>query len=332
MVTINPEHSKCNVSVRQYSSIMGIEKQIMNKDLPSTLFGRVLDGSLDAALIIDQDSRIGYLNAAMLALSGYTRDELIGQPLDGLLPDGMASQHRRYVHDYVSTGAISAVLGHVREFELRERGGAMIPIELKALDLGVEDSVQYFGAFLVDLRQRRAEQEKTAALLAQLEQEAMTDPLTALPNRRAYDAELARVAARSRRNKSPISVGVADIDHFKNVNDTYGHPVGDVVLCEVSKAIERAARGTDFVASTGGEEFGMLLPDTAIEMAGVVAERMRKAVEETSVTTPDGACIRVTISIGLAPLAPDAAPDAALASADAALYQAKNQGRNRVVS
>ena len=287
----------------------------MNTDLPLTLFGRVLDGSLDAALIIDQDSRIGYLNAAMLALSGYTRDELIGQPLDRLLPEGVATQHR----------------GYVREFELRERGGAMIPIALKALDLGVEDGVHYFGAFLVDLRQRRAEQEKTAALLAQLEQEAMTDPLTALPNRRAYDAELARVAARSRRNKSPISVGVADIDHFKNVNDTYGHPVGDVVLCEVGKAIERAARGSDFVARTGGEEFGMLLPDTAIEMAGVVAERMRKAVEETSVTTPDGACIRVTISIGLAPLAPDAVP-AALTSADAALYQAKNQGRNRVVS
>ena len=286
----------------------------MNKDLPLTLFGRVLDGSLDAALIIDQDSRIGYLNAAMLTLSGYTRDELIGQPLDRLLPEGMASQHH----------------GYVREFELRERGGAMIPIELKALDLGVEDGVHYFGAFLVDLRQRRAEQEKTAALLAQLEQEAMTDPLTALPNRRAYDAELARVAARSRRSKSPISVGVADIDHFKNINDTYGHPVGDVVLCEVGKAIERAARGTDFVARTGGEEFGMLLPDTAIEMAGVVAERMRKAVEETSVTTPDGACIRVTISIGLAPLAPDAAPDVALASADAALYQAKARGRDQV--
>jgi diguanylate cyclase (GGDEF)-like protein/PAS domain S-box-containing protein len=304
----------------------------MNKDLPLTLFARVLEESLDAAVIIDEDGTIGYVNAAMQALSGYTRDELIGQPFDSLLPEGLASKHGGYLLNYVSAGAASTVLGQVREFALRERGGAMIPIELKALDLGVEDGVHYFGGFLVDLRARRAEQAKTAALLAQLEQEAMTDPLTALPNRRAYDAELARVAARSRRNKSPISVGVADIDHFKLVNDTYGHPVGDLVLCEVGKAIERAARGTDFVARTGGEEFGMLFPDTAIEMAGLVAERMRKAVEEASVTTPDGACIRVTISIGLAALAPEAAPDQALASADAALYQAKDQGRNRVVS
>ena len=302
----------------------------MNKDLPLTLFARVLDGSLDASVIIDQDGAIDYLNAAMQVLSGYTRDELLGQPLDGVLPAGLDASHRA---DLAQGGAgASANAGAVRECALRARGGATIPIELKALDLGVEAGVHYFGAFLVDLRARRAEQEKTAALLAQLEQEAMTDPLTALPNRRAYDAELARVAARSRRNQSPSSVGAADIDHFKNVNDTYGHPVGDLVLCEIGKAIERAARGTDFVARTGGEEFGMLFPDTAIEMAGLVAERMRQAVEATCVTTPDGACIRVTISIGLAPLAPGAAPDAALAGADGALYQAKDQGRNRVVS
>jgi diguanylate cyclase (GGDEF)-like protein/PAS domain S-box-containing protein len=311
---------------------VGNRKAIMNKTLPLTLFARVLDESLDAAVIVDQDGTIGYVNAAMQALSGYTQGELLGQPFDGLLPEGLGARHRGLLQHYVDAGAASPVLGQVGEFALRHRTGAMIPIELKALDLGVEAGVHYFGAFLVDLRARRAEQAKTAALLAQLEQEAMTDPLTALPNRRAYDAELARVAARSRRNKSPISVGVADIDHFKKVNDTYGHPVGDLMLSEVGKAIERAARGTDFVARTGGEEFGMLFPDTAIEMAGLVAERMRKAVEEASVTTLDGACIRVTISIGLAPLVPEAAPDQALASADAALYQAKHQGRNRIVS
>ena len=286
--------------------------------LPLKLFARLLDGALDAAVIVDQDGAIGYLNGAMQALSGYTQTELIGQPLERLLPAGL--------------GATATMPAEVRECALRERGGALIPVELKALDLGVEGGVHYSGGWLVDLRARRAEQQHAAALLAQLEQEAMTDPLTALPNRRAYDAELARVAARSRRNRSPSSVGVADIDHFKRVNDTYGHPVGDLMLCEVGKAIERAARGTDFVARTGGEEFGMLFPDTAIEMAGLVAERMRQAVEATCVTTPDGACIRVTISIGLAPLAPEAAPDTALAGADCALYQAKDQGRNRVVN
>jgi diguanylate cyclase (GGDEF)-like protein/PAS domain S-box-containing protein len=304
----------------------------MNKDLPANLFARVLDESPDAALIIDQHGTMCYLNAASQALTGYPPGELQGQPLDGLLPEGLTEKHRGYLLHYISSGTTSTVLGHVREFAVRHRTGEMIPIELKALDLGVDNGVHYFGAFMVDMRARRAEDATTAALMAQLEQQALSDPLTTLPNRRAYDTELARVTARSRRSHAPTSVGVADIDHFKHVNDQYGHPVGDLVLCEVGKAIERAARGTDFVARTGGEEFGMLFPDTAIEMAHRVAERIRKAVAASSVTTPDGECIRVTISIGLAALAPDATPEQALASADTALYRAKETGRDRVVS
>ncbi|MFC0130985.1 sensor domain-containing diguanylate cyclase [Massilia eurypsychrophila] len=304
----------------------------MTTELPAELFQRLLDESSDTAIIIDQQGTIRYLNAASQALTGFPPAEAIGKPIDGLLPEGLAERHNGYLLNYVSGGLGSSVLGHVRDFAIRHRTGDMIPIQLKAVDLGVVDGVRYFGAFTVDMRERRAEEARNAALLAQLEQQAMTDALTALPNRRAFDAELARIAARARRNQSPISAGMADIDHFKQVNDRYGHPVGDLVLCEVAKAIERAARGTDFVARMGGEEFGMLFPDTSTEMARLVAERMRKAVAAASVTTPDGDIIRVTISIGLAALAPGSAPEPALASADAALYQAKEQGRDRVIT
>lgn len=304
----------------------------MTTDLPAELFERLLDDSPEAAIVIDQHGAIRYLNAASQALTGFLPGEAIGKPLDGLLPDGVAEKHQGYLRNYISSGTTSTVLGHVREFAVRHRTGAMIPIQLKALDLGVIDGVRYFGAFMADMRERRAREAQTAALLTKLEQQAMTDPLTALPNRRAFDAELARIAARAHRNKSPTTVGVADIDRFKEVNDRYGHPVGDLVLCEVGKAIERAARGTDFVARTGGEEFGMLLPDTSLEMARLVAERMRKAVAEASVTTADGEIIRVTISVGLAALPPGSPPEEALASADAALYQAKEAGRDRVAA
>jgi diguanylate cyclase (GGDEF)-like protein/PAS domain S-box-containing protein len=304
----------------------------MTTGLPAELFQRLLDESSDPAIIIDQQGAIRYLNAASQALTGFPPGEAIGKPIDGLLPEGLAEKHTGYLLDYISGGLASSVLGHVRDFAIRHRTGDMIPIQLKAVDLGVVDGVRYFGAFTVDMRERRAEEARIAALLAQLEQQAMTDPLTALPNRRAFDAELARIAARSRRNQSPTAAGVADIDHFKQVNDQYGHPVGDMVLCEVAKAIEHAARGTDFVARTGGEEFGMLFPDTPTDMARLVAERMRKAVAAASVTTPDGDIIRVTISIGLAALAPGSAPEQALASADVALYQAKEQGRDRVIA
>jgi diguanylate cyclase (GGDEF)-like protein/PAS domain S-box-containing protein len=304
--------------------------RIMTKRLPAKLFGRVLDASLDAAVIVCGEGKVRYLNAAMQELTGYSGAELLNQPIDGLVPEGMGEKAREFLQRYIAGGEVSDVLGQVREFELRHRSGEIIPVELKAVDLGMADGVRYFGAFLVDLRARKAEQARTAALLAKLEQQAMTDPLTALPNRRAYDAELARILARARRHNAPTSVGIADIDLFKQVNDQYGHRVGDLVLCEVGKAIERAARGADFVARTGGEEFGMLFPNTSIEMARLVAERIRKAVAASRVTAPDGATIGVTISIGLAALAPDDAPEEALARADAALYQAKERGRNRV--
>jgi diguanylate cyclase (GGDEF)-like protein/PAS domain S-box-containing protein len=304
----------------------------MNEDLSAHLFERLLDASHDAAIVIDQYGAIRYLNPASQALTGFAFGEVAGKPLDGLLPEGLAEKHQGYILDYISRGTSPNVLGHVRDFAVRHRTGDMIPIQLKALDLGVIDGVRYFGAFMVDMREQRAEDARIAALMTQLEQQAMTDTLTALPNRRSFDAELARIAARARRNASPTSLGVADIDHFKSINDRYGHPVGDLVLCEVGKAIERAARGTDFVARTGGEEFGMLFPDTSTEMARLVAERMRKAVAESSVTTLEGECIRVTISIGLAAMPSDGVPEEALASADAALYQAKETGRDRVAT
>jgi diguanylate cyclase (GGDEF)-like protein/PAS domain S-box-containing protein len=304
----------------------------MTRQLPASLFRRLLDGSPDAAIIICEQGKVRYINGAMEALSGYSLGEVRDQLLDELVPDGMGEKHRGFLQRYAA-GETSDTPGRRRELALRHRSGQIIPVELTAVDLGMAAGLRYFGAFLFDLRARSAEQERTAALLEQLhqlEQQALTDPLTALPNRRAYDAELTRIAARGRRHSTPASIGVADIDLFKQVNDQYGHPVGDLVLCEVGKAIERAARGADFVARTGGEEFGMLFPDTSIEMARRVAERIRKAVAAASVTTPDGDTIRVTISIGLAALAPDGVPEEAVAAADAALYQAKNLGRNRV--
>lgn len=302
----------------------------MSKELPANLFARVLDESLDAAIIICEQGKVRYLNAAMQALTGYRAGEVLDQPIDGLVPEGLGVKHRGFLLRYMTGDTASRVIGQAREITIRHRTGELIPVELKSLDLGVADGVRYFGAFAVDLRARRAEEARTAALLAQLEQQAMTDPLIGLPNRRAYDAELARVAARGRRHNAQTTVGVADIDLFKQVNDRYGHPVGDLVLCEVGKAIEQAARGSDFVARTGGEEFGLLFPDTAIEMARFVAERIRKAVAAASVVMPDGDSIQVTISIGLAALEPKGAVDQALAGADAALYKAKHQGRNRV--
>lgn len=298
--------------------------------LPCTLSLRLLEDALDAVLVIDEAGTIRFQNGAMQALSGYASGEALGQPLAGLLPAGLAGQHDRYVRAYLDSCKESTVLGQVREFAIRHRTGEMIPIGMKAIDLGVHEGKRYFGAFLEDLRAKRRLQAEREALLAQLEKQALSDALTGLPNRRAFDAEAALTCARAARSGALTCVGVADIDFFKKVNDQYGHAAGDAVLAAVAALIGQASRATDFIARTGGEEFSLLFPAIGSDVALVVAERIRAAVEREAVATSGGAQVRVTISIGLAQLAPGASFTEALSRADAALYEAKNAGRNRV--
>lgn len=298
--------------------------------LPVTLVASLVEEAIDPVMIIDQNGKIRYANAAMAELTGYDGADLLKYELARLLPDEMASEHQHYVNEYLRRGGKSIVLGRVREFTIRHQTGVNIPVEMKAVDLGVSDGVHYLGAFMVDLRQRKAMEARNAALVERLELQALSDPLTNLPNRRAFDKEGPTVMARAKRNGTPVAVAVADIDHFKQINDRYGHVAGDQVLKEIGAVLARAARTTDFVARIGGEEFGLLLPDATKEQAAQVAERIRQQVEGTTVWAPDGEHIRVTISIGLAEVEPGGYIDDGLAHADIALYQAKYLGRNRV--
>lgn len=296
--------------------------------LPISIVSRLIEESQDAVLVIDEQGDIRYMNCAMQRLSGYQPGEAIGQPLHGLLPEAYGDQQRGYLDRFLDNTNQSEVLGSVREFAIRHRTGEMIPIEMKALDLGVVESVHYYGAFVTDLRARHQAEAKNAALLEQLERLAMSDTLTGLPNRRAFETEAGRIVARAKRMESPITVGIADIDHFKKINDQHGHPAGDEVLNAVSAVLVQAARSSDFVARIGGEEFGLLFPDARPETALAVAERMRRAVQDFSIVTSAGVTLNVTISIGLAAF--DGSLSEALSQADKALYDAKNQGRNKV--
>jgi two-component system cell cycle response regulator len=174
--------------------------------------------------------------------------------------------------------------------------------------------------------------ESTIADNRRLEQLAHTDPLTRTLNRRALMERLAAEMERVRRYNTTVSLLLIDIDHFKNVNDTYGHLAGDDVLVEVSAMLHRVVRAVDMVSRYGGEEFVVVLPETAAPGAEAFAERLRELIEGHSFAQMRGVPIRVTTSIGVSsfPSFGVESVEDLLAAADQALYRAKAEGRNRV--
>lgn len=158
---------------------------------------------------------------------------------------------------------------------------------------------------------------------------AQHDPLTGVRNRASLQSILDRDMQSAHRMQQPLSVIMFDVDHFKKMNDTYGHVAGDKVLVEVAKMIEGRLRSMDAVFRYGGEEFCISLPNTDAHQAQLVSERLRQAVENLTVNF-EGHFIRLTASLGVAVLQPGEQQQNFLQRADQALYEAKNSGRNQV--
>ncbi|BCD61971.1 two-component system, cell cycle response regulator [Nitratiruptor sp. YY08-26] len=161
-----------------------------------------------------------------------------------------------------------------------------------------------------------------------LEKESSIDPLTGVFNRRAMNEMLIAEIEKAKRYKRPLSVIFFDIDHFKKINDTYGHDVGDFVLRKLVSVIRNHLRQTDTLARFGGEEFLIVLPEMDLQNTKIVAEKIRKRVE----TTDFEKVKKITISLGVTQLKEDDTRQELLKRVDEALYQAKNSGRNKVVT
>lgn len=175
---------------------------------------------------------------------------------------------------------------------------------------------------------------KITAYVFELKQRSLTDPLTNLANRRCLETEGSKIIEVCRRNGAPCSCLVLDLDHFKHVNDTYGHQAGDAALQAVSKIIKRNTRAADICARFGGEEFTILATSTHIDKATLLAERIRTEIEATEITHNEFS-FKITASIGISELAIDSRTslqiiDEGIKNADNAMYKAKENGRNRV--
>lgn len=280
-----------------------------------------IDHAAEAIAIANADGVVEYANPAFERLSGYQLNELQGKArLDTLLladhPEqqddmlqaliagetwrGELASHHRDGHEYFETVSVSPVLSP-------------------------EGRVQYTVAIKHDISDAKQ-------LQAELQRLANTDELTGLYNRRQFMQRTGEEIARSQRWERPLTLAMLDLDHFKQLNDRYGHAFGDDVLRRFAACCQTTVRLEDVCGRLGGEEFAILLPDTDRYSASQVMERVREAVASLQLDNPlGGAPVQFTVSIGLSELYPgDATATPMMARADAALYLAKQEGRNQV--
>ena len=208
----------------------------------------------------------------------------------------------------------------------------------KGMELGVSDYLirpvdrnELLARARTQIRRRRYE-ERLRQNYQQSVALAATDELTGLYNRRYLTTHLDAMLERMVQSQRPLSVMLLDIDHFKPVNDTYGHEAGDTVLAEFARRLMRGIRGVDLATRYGGEEFVVVMPDTAQDVAIGVAERLRRAIADQTFVLPNGGTLTATVSIGLATSHDGDDPSSLIRRADIALYAAKAAGRNRVMA
>ena len=210
---------------------------------------------------------------------------------------------------------------------------------LRGLDLGINDYLlrpvdrnELIARTRTQLRRKRYADRLRENVQASIEM-AVVDTLTGLNNRRFFDMNYPALVEQAARKGRPLSLMILDIDHFKQVNDTYGHDAGDQILKAFAARIRRMVRSSDLICRLGGEEFAIIMPDTGIAIAERIAERVRGVIERDLFTyAPDRAPLQITSSIGLAERGAATNHEALLRCADVALYESKHAGRNRVTA
>jgi diguanylate cyclase (GGDEF)-like protein/PAS domain S-box-containing protein len=294
----------------------------------------VLDAVTDAVLVIDETGRIRAANAAAAGMFGFAAGELVGLDVSALVPQSLRHQHRELVAGLDPAGQGSRVMGRGREVAARRRDGGIFPVEVTLTQVRQPDH-RVVCATVRDITERRALEDRLLHL-------SLHDPLTGLGNRSMLTDRLGQVLARQERHRGFVAVLMCDVDHFKPVNDSYGHPVGDQLLAEIAARLRQAVRPEDTVVRFGGDEFVIVAealpsPDTAAELA----HRLQLAM--THPVRLGGHTLWPTLSVGIAVAPPPDPPaedpagqltastDTLLGDADLALYAAKHAGRARAV-
>lgn len=288
------------------------------------------DNSQDIVVLCNLEGRRLYVSPAVQEVLGWTEKEWTnGDPAEWMHPEDIAG-FRRVLKELFQGGG-----SRTFRYRTRHKDGRYVWMETILRTL-YDDSTGEPNAFVANVRDislRVDAERKLAEAHEQVLQQAQLDSLTQVANRRRFDQALEMEWRRGRRADHPVALLMVDLDHFKSINDTYGHRAGDQCLQTVAAILrELARRPGDLAARYGGEEFAILLPDVNLANAIMMAERLRRKVREHHFDAGTGSPMRLTVSVGVASQVPstDARPDILLDRADHALYAAKQAGRDCV--
>ncbi len=288
----------------------------------------LLDHLPDGVYFIDENALITYWNQGAERITGYPRKEVVGTVCHTDFLGHLNGDGDR-VYGEESPLSLSMQDGETREIELflRHKEGHTVPVYTRVSPIR-NSRGEAIGALEVFSDNSSAYNAKQR--IEELEEMALICPLTEVGNRRYAQIYLQNAFEELRRYDWPFGLLFVDIDHFKVVNDTYGHEVGDQVLHMVANALRSSLRSFDFVGRWGGEEFVLILPNITDDVLGAVAERCRRLIEE-SAYQHEGKPVQITVSIGGVLADPDETPVECVQRADKLMYRCKVEGRNRVM-
>ncbi|AEM79709.1 LOW QUALITY PROTEIN: response regulator receiver modulated diguanylate cyclase with PAS/PAC sensor [Thermoanaerobacter wiegelii Rt8.B1] len=299
------------------------ERRTMEKELKerNEILSTIMESAGDAIIMIDDKGNVTFWNPAAERILGYSREEIIGKELHALMiqDERLYEVYRKAFKRFRLTGKGNTV-GKTIELKARHKNGYEIDVELSLSAVKIKDAWHAIG-IIRDISERKRLEEL-------LYHQSITDPLTNIYNRRFFMQMLEQEIERVKRNKKLFSLIMFDLDHFKKVNDRFGHAAGDMVLKSVADTVKERIRKTDCFARWGGEEFIILLPETSLNNAVDLAEELRKQISRIELQGIGD----VTASFGVTEYRDTDTIDTVLIRVDNMLYEAKGAGRNCVKS
>lgn len=341
MVAANGQHQELEWTLHgdpQTSVIYAIARELTSASAKEEFLGTAIEASPCAMIVVDEQGAIYMVNLEAEKLFGYERHQLLGRPVEILVPEDLRADHSMH-REQLGVVPSARTMGRGRDLTARRQDGTSVPVEIGLSSVSTPIG-RFTLATIVDLSARKLAEKQLALRAQELQQAnaalvemASTDSLTSLWNRRTFIDQLTIHMELSLRNQRPLSVLLLDIDHFKPYNDTFGHLAGDAVLKQVAAVLRENARRSDYHGRLGGEEFGIILPETDSRGAMQIGERCRSAIEST-----EWSLRPITASFGATThYYPRGAPrpdppwhSRILLEADRALYFSKENGRNRV--